>query len=107
MGDLCGERFGKGANREGHYGSRRKNKGPKNLGPLHKIDQYYRLKAGAALCSATIFFAFSASALACGKSSRPFTTSGSDSARTFMPSSCPNASMKISDLMLDLSQSLL
>lgn len=47
----------------------------------------YRLNAGAALCSATIFFALSAKALACGRSSRPLTTSGSDSARTFMPSS--------------------
>src|SRR5579859_245514 len=68
---------------------------------------YWRLNAGAALCSATIFLAFSARAFAWGRSSRPLMTSGSDSARTFMPSSCPKASTKISDLMFDLIQSLL
>src|ERR1700693_2567970 len=66
---------------------------------LHSDSGLYRLNAGAALCSATIFFALSASAFACGSNSRPLTTSGSDSARTFMPSSCPKASVKISDLM--------
>ncbi len=83
-----------------------KTKGPIETGPSNHGESY-RLNAGTALCSATIFFALSAKAFACGKSSRPLTTSGSDSARTFMPSSCPNASMKISDLIFDLIQSLL
>ena len=64
----------------------KKIKGPTEIGPSDD-HQSYLLNAGTALCSATIFFALSARAFACGKSSRPFTTSGSDSARTFIPSS--------------------
>jgi hypothetical protein len=68
---------------------RAKGKGPECLRASRKSfsSSSYRLNAPVPLCSATIFFALSARALACGRRSRPFSISGSDSARTFMPSS--------------------
>ena len=64
-----------------------KKKARNESGLSRSIELSYRLKAGAILCSATIFLALSAKAFACGRSSSPLTTSGSDSARTFIPSS--------------------
>jgi hypothetical protein len=68
---------------------RAKGKGPECLRASRKSFSFssYRLNAPVPLCSATIFFALSARALACGRRSRPFSISGSDSARTFIPSS--------------------
>ena len=64
-----------------------KSKGPERIRASRKSCSSYRLRAPAPLCSATMRLALSARALACGRRSRPFRISGSDSARTFMPSS--------------------
>src|SRR6266536_2107675 len=109
----------KAAKRSGHrkrytylksYGKRGalpdKTKRPGSPGLLSfEMEFVYRV-TGAAFRSAMTRRALSASARACGNNSSALTTSGSVSARTFRPSSCPKESMKSSALMFERSQSL-